>query len=227
MGYLHHSIRDITLPNMCGRYQLELDFGPEFRRIRVPRDYRPNRDARPTHLMPIVRLDDQGEWVAELRRWGFLRKWPGPSGKMVKKTLINSVAEEVTTKRSFKQAFATARCLVPMNAWYEWPVIDGQKTRYRIAMKDRPGFGAAGLYELSKDWDTGEPVETYTILTVSPGQNTPLAGVHDRAPLILQAKDYDAWLDPNNQLAQALIEPYSDQQAFYFEQVSRAEELKL
>ncbi len=59
---------------MCGRYQLELGFGPEFRRIRVPKDYRPTRDARPTHLMPIVRFDDQGEWVAELRRWGFLRK---------------------------------------------------------------------------------------------------------------------------------------------------------
>ncbi len=202
---------------MCGRYQLEDDWS-DFPEFRIPEDFKPSDDVRPTDPVPIVRLDQEGHWFGEMRRWGFLRSWPGPSGKWVKKQLINAVGEELDAKRSFKAAFRRSHCLVPMSAWYEWPVVDGKKTRVRIGLKNRRMFGVAGLYETSKHPDTGAPVETFTVVTVPP--NEILGTAHDRAPLVLLDQDYQTWLEAGPS-AQALITSHPDSEAFFVEPVAR------
>lgn len=200
---------------MCGRYQLPDDWS-DFPTFRLPDEFRPNDDVRPTDAVPIVRLDDDGNWLGEMRRWGFLRTWRGPSGKLVNKQLFNAVGEELASKRSFKAAFGRSHCLVPMAAWYEWPVIDGKKTRMRVGLKGRTTFGVAGLFETSTHPETGEPVETFTMLTVPP--NEILGTTHDRAPLVLLDRDYQAWLEAGAP-AQALIGSHPDNDAFYVEPV--------
>ncbi len=195
---------------MCGRYKLAGDW-QDFPFL-TPADFEPNGDVRPTHRMPVVRIDDQGKPAVEMRRWGFLRTWPGVRGKMVKKQLFNAVGEELTVKRSFKKAFETSRCLVPMSAWFEWPVIDGKKTKIEIGLKQRRTFAVAGLFETSKHPDTKEAVDTFTIVTVPP--NEILGSVHDRAPLVRRLEDHDAWLE-GGILAHALIGAHPDSSAFY------------
>ncbi len=152
---------------MCGRYQLEDDWSG-FPSFRVPPEFIPNADVRPTDAMPIMRLDRQGDWLGGIRHWGPLRTWPGASGKWVKKQRINAVGEELAIKRSFKNAFTRRHCLMPMSAWYEWPLVDGKKTRVRIGMKAHRMFAVAGLFETSRHPDSGAAVETYTIVTVPP-----------------------------------------------------------
>jgi putative SOS response-associated peptidase YedK len=205
---------------MCGRYQLEDDWS-DFPEFHVPEEFLPNDDVRPTEAVPIVRLDANGQWIGEMRRWGFLRTWPGPSGKWVKKQLINAVGEELQTKRSFKAAFGRSHCLVPMSAWYEWPVIEGKKTRVRIGLKGRKMFGVAGLYETSKHPDTGEPVATFTVVTVPP--NEILGSAHDRAPLVLLDRDYQGWLEAGP-TSQSLITSHPDNDAFFVETPGRLAE---
>lgn len=201
---------------MCGRYQLEDDWS-DFPEFKIPEEFRPSNDVRPTELVPVVRLDDAGRWHGEMRRWGFLRMWPGASGKWVKKQLINAVGEELESKRSFRDAFRRRHCLVPMSAWYEWPVVDGKKHRVRIGLKGRHMFGVAGLYETSKHPDTGQAVETFTIVTVPP--NEILGSAHDRAPLVLLDEDYQTWLEGGTP-AQSLIRAHPDNDAFFVERVS-------
>lgn len=200
---------------MCGRYQLEDDW-QDFPEFKVPAGFVPNNDVRPTNEVPVVRLDEHGDWLGEMRHWGFMRTWPGASGKWVKKQLINAVGEELDTKRSFKDAFQRRHCLVPMSAWYEWPIVAGKKTRVRIGMKGRHMFGVAGLYETSRHSDTGAAVATFTIVTVPP--NEILGSAHDRAPLVLQDDDYQTWLE-GGPLAKALIGAHPDNDAFFVEPV--------
>lgn len=170
-------------------------------------------DARPTDRLPVVRLDKSGDAIAELRSWGFRRMIRGASGNLVKKALINAVGERVTSTSAFRAAFkGGARCLVPMAGWYEWPVIDGRKTQVHITMRSQPIFFAAGLYESAADPKSGQPVETFTFLTVSP--NEFLGTTHDRAPLVLQNADLDMWLTGDPHQAQALIESHPDPEAF-------------
>jgi putative SOS response-associated peptidase YedK len=105
-----------------------------------------------------------------------------------------------------------------MSAWYEWPLIDGKKTRVRIGLKGRRMFGVAGLYETSKHPDTGLPVATFTVVTVPP--NELLGTVHDRAPLVLADADLNTWLE-GGPAAQALIGAHPDSAAFFIEAPGR------
>jgi putative SOS response-associated peptidase YedK len=63
----------------------------------------------------------------------------------------------------------------------------------------------AGLWE---SWTSpeGELVESFTIVTTTP--NELMEPLHDRMPVILPQAAWDAWLDPANQDAAALLVPY-------------------
>lgn len=128
--------------------------------------------------------------------------------------LINAVGSTVHRLPSFRQAFRETRCLIPMSGWWEWPTIEGKKTRVDITMKTRPTFLAAGLYEISKDNKTGEPVPTYTLVTTEP--NDYLGSAHDRAPLVLEPGQYLDWLAGGDR-AMALIHQHDDPAAFNIE----------
>jgi putative SOS response-associated peptidase YedK len=215
---------------MCGRYRLkrhwEQDLLGKWRYIieKVDLDAAGANaglgddriDVRPTDLMPIIRAEDEDHPMMEMRRWGFLRLMPGVPDKrtgkpkLVRKQLFNAKSETAAVLPTFKQAFVGGRCLVPMSSWYEWPELPGpptRKQRVEISRLDKRTMFAAGLVEVSKDFRTGQPVETFVVLTTKP--NEFLGTVHDRAPLILQADDFEAWLFGTLAQAQALcgIEP--------------------
>jgi len=198
---------------MCGRYRLEEDWS-DFPEFAIPTEFLPNLDIRPTDRAPIVRLTVEGRWSGEMRRWGFLRKWIGSRGTWVKRQLYNAVGEELGVKHSFKTAFRTSHCLVPMSAWYEWPVVNGKKFRVRIGLKKQRIFAVAGLFETSKHPDTDEPVETFTMITVPP--NKTLGSAHDRAPLVLFPEDYQTWLEGGIR-SEALIHGCPESDAFFIE----------
>lgn len=67
------------------------------------------------------------------------------------------------------------------------------KQRVRVSMPSEPVFMAAGLFDENVNPKTGEKAPVYTMCTVPP--NEFLGTVHDRAPMVLLAEQYDAWLD--------------------------------
>lgn len=207
---------------MCARYQLPEDWSdfPDLSSYFKSLPVEPPPDVRPTHVVPIFRRDDAGRLFTEARQWGFLRTWPGKSGKMVTKPLINAVGEELEWKRSFKKAWQATRCLVPMAAWIEWPTYGATKWMVRVGLKERAYFCCAGLYETSPNPKGGDPIETFTIVTVPPLEF--LGQVHDRAPLVLLPEHYDDWLD-GGPPAQSLIGPYlGGNDAFWVERLEPA-----
>ncbi len=124
--------------------------------------------------------------------------------------MINARAETLAEKPSFKNAFRSHRCIIPASGFYEWQKKGtGAKQPFYFHLKDKDVFGFAGLYEQWLDKESGEQIETCTIITTE--ANKVLESVHDRMPVILKAKDYEQWLDAKEKdtdKLQKLLKPY-------------------
>lgn len=147
-----------------------------------------------------------------IAQWGLVPSWsktPDLGARM-----INARAESVQEKPSFKAAFANRRCLIPADGFYEWlpPVAGAPKSGKIPQFIHRPDdapLAFAGLYEFwraknapQSSTDVPEPwLVTCTILTTA--AKGPLAEVHDRRPVMLDAEHWDSWLAPQTSLAEA------------------------
>jgi putative SOS response-associated peptidase YedK len=102
--------------------------------------------------------------------------------------------ETVRTLPTFRDAYRLRRCIVPVNGFFEWKAIKGQKAKqpYAIAMKDGKPFGIGGIWENWKDPDSGEWIRTFAIITTD--ANSLVSEIHDRMPVILASENYARWL---------------------------------
>jgi putative SOS response-associated peptidase YedK len=197
---------------MCGRViqssgPLRYAFvdGMNVRDSRVS-NYPPRWNAAPSQELLVIRRNrDTGQVSLDALRWGLIPYWcKDPSGG---RKPINAKAETLRTLPSFREAYRKRRCIVPVDGFFEWKAIRGQKAKqpFAIAMKDGSPFGIAGLWENWKDPKTGEWIRTFVIITTD--ANTLVADIHDRMPVILAPSDYTRWLgdepDPHD-----LIRPF-------------------
>src|SRR5271170_6289578 len=83
---------------------------------------------------------------------------------------------------------------MPVDGFFEWKVIKGQKAKqpFAIAMKDGKPFGIGGIWENWKDPATCEWIRTFAVITTE--ANALVSGIHDRMPLILAPENYERWL---------------------------------
>jgi putative SOS response-associated peptidase YedK len=194
---------------MCGRYDLSDNPAAIKAKFSVPvvPAFSPNPDLRPTNTAPVVRRSHaSGEREAALLRWGLVPVW----AKDLKfgARCINARAETLASTPSFRVAYRKRRCLVPVNAFFEWTGEPGHKVKWRIGLKEEPLFALAGLWEWWKDPASQQSVETYTIVTTR--ANDLLAPIHDRMPVVIAERDYDRWLDADDP-ATDLLEPFADE----------------
>jgi putative SOS response-associated peptidase YedK len=193
---------------MCGRYDLSDNpaaIKAKFKVAAVP-DFIANPDLRPTDTAPVVRRAYRSiEREVVLLRWGLVPPW----AKDLKfgTRCINARAESLDSAAAFRKAYHKRRCLVPVNAFYEWSGEAGRKLKWRVGVKDEPLFALAGLWEWWKDPATDRGVETYTIVTTD--ANKVLAPLHDRMPVIIGERDYERWLDPADPATDLLV-PFAD-----------------
>jgi putative SOS response-associated peptidase YedK len=194
---------------MCGRYDLSDNpaaIKAKFKVVLVP-EFTSNPDLRPTDSAPVVRrAHGSSEREVALLRWGLVPVW----AKDLKfgARCINARSETIASTRAFRTAYRKRRCLVPLNAFYEWSGPAGHKIKWRISLADEPLFALAGLWEWWKDPVGGQGVETYTIVTTA--ANQALAPLHDRMPVIVAERDYERWLDPGDE-ARDLLVPFADE----------------
>jgi putative SOS response-associated peptidase YedK len=66
---------------------------------------------------------------------------------------------------TFRDAYRKRRCIVPVDRFFEWKAINGQKAKqpFAIAKKDGAPFGIAGIWENWKEPVSGE--WTFAIIT--------------------------------------------------------------
>ena len=170
--------------------------------------FAPSYNVAPQSLQPVVRLDSEtGERELTIMRWGLIPFF-AKDAKIAYST-INARAETVATSPVFREPMKHRRCLVPATGFYEWQALDKKsKQPWDIELADGNLFAFAGLWDRWKDKATGQPMETYTIITTDP--NELLEPIHNRMPVILSPHDYSHWLDPGepSQLPIDLLRPY-------------------
>jgi putative SOS response-associated peptidase YedK len=195
---------------MCGRYDLSENPAAIRARFGLPSvpDFLPNVDVRPTQRSPIIRrAHDSTHLECALARWGLVPAWA--KDLSFGNHCINARSETLATQPSFRAAFKARRCLVPVDGFYEWSGPKGRRSRWRISLKDGAGlFSVAGLWEWWRNPESGEGVETYTIITTA--ANEAIAKLHDRMPVILRRQDEERWLDPTASGKELLVPFDSD-----------------
>lgn len=183
---------------MCGRYYRRSDKQriAEAFRVGVPPsfDILPSYNIAPQTFQPVIRLSrETGERELAQMRWGLIPYWAKDA--KIGFSTINAKAETVATSPAFREALKRRRCLVPADGFYEWQKLDAKaKQAYAIGLQDGSQLAFAGLWERWMDKATGQPLETYTIITTEPNELT--APIHDRMPVILAPKDYERWIAP-------------------------------
>jgi putative SOS response-associated peptidase YedK len=204
---------------MCGRYASSRrpeDLVEEFEidRVEVKETLQPDYNVAPTKsVYAVVQRPpkDEGEEAAQAQerqlrvlRWGLVPFWAKDPG--IGNRLINARMETVDEKPAFRRAFATRRCLLPADGYFEWYATE-QRTKAGKPVKQpffiHPADGGvlamAGLYEIWRDptRDEDDPERfrwTCTVLTTT--AEDAVGHIHDRMPLLVEPERYAAWLDP-------------------------------
>ena len=192
---------------MCGRYLITTPVEAIRQIFQV--DQRPNLAPRynvaPTQSVPIVRRGATGRELVTVR-WGLVPFWA--KDLKIGAKMINAKAETVAEKPAFRDGYRRKRCLVLADGFYEWKKIEGGKQPYLIRLKTAEPLAFAGLWADWKDKDSGERIESCTIITTEP--NALMARIHNRMPAILPPDSYDLWLDPEAADGQGLLRPFPE-----------------
>lgn len=204
---------------MCGRYTQLMPWSAlvDLYRITTGAAAAPNLPPRynicPTQDVPVVR-DGAGAGARAsadrelvMMRWGLVPAWSKDAA--IGSRLINTRAETVAEKPSFRSAYKSRRCLIPADGFYEWRKPEGgPKQPYRFTLAGGAPFAMAGLWERWEKAPDAKALETCTIITTA--ANAFVRPIHHRMPVILEAAGHDAWLDATTtpDTLSALLRPY-------------------
>jgi putative SOS response-associated peptidase YedK len=178
---------------VCGRFTQErpsAELAELFDAAPLVDDAGGHFNVAPTQEARVV-VERDGERRLTAYRWGLIPTWaesPAAGSKM-----FNARSETASTSPAFRDAFRRRRCLVPVDAFYEWRRAGTIRRPYAIRHRDGSPLALAGLWSAWRDPATDELRRTFAILTTSP--NELMAGLHDRMPVILDRDAWAAWLD--------------------------------
>jgi putative SOS response-associated peptidase YedK len=197
---------------MCGRYAITKP--PEAMRAlfayREQPNFPPRYNIAPTQPVPVVRLHE-GARQFILMRWGFIPGWVKDPKSFP--LVINIRGESAAEKPSFRAALIRRRGLMPADAFYEWHRIaqgrQGESRPYLFRRRDRGLFAFAALWET---WHSPDGSEIDTVALVNGPANGLMAAIHERCPVIIEPKNFEAWLDPMTEPgdASSLLRPPAD-----------------
>lgn len=106
---------------------------------------------------------------------------------------INARIENIMTSGAYRKPLQTQRCIVPVNCYFEWQKQeDGTKVPHVIYHRQQKYFGMAGVWDQWTNKETGEIVETFSIITMPALPE--LEKLHHRQPVVLSPDNYKHWL---------------------------------
>lgn len=156
---------------------------------RAPRDGGPDADVS-RRLTPL--------------RWGLVPSWAKDLSGGAR--MINARVETVAEKPAFKKAFATRRCLLPADGYYEWYATAQRDARgkprkqpFFIHRSDDAPLAMAGIFEFWRDRTKGDddPARWIASCSIITTTATDAVGhLHDRMPMVIPRGAWGAWLDP-------------------------------
>jgi putative SOS response-associated peptidase YedK len=130
----------------------------------------------------------------------------------------NARWEGVPTAASYRQPWARdQRCIIPAQEFFEPNWETGRNRWWAFRRADRLPFGLAGLWNAWLDRETGELVESYTMLTINADAHPLMNRMHKpdprlgpdqqdkRSVVVVEAADWDRWLAGGKPQAMALL----------------------
>jgi putative SOS response-associated peptidase YedK len=182
---------------MCGRFALDRELDQLIGEFVVDQHHFPSWAPRwniaPTATIPIVTSHQDSDGPVRTlgpARWSLTPSW-SPTLELSYPT-FNARSESVAEKRTFRDAVAHHRALIPATAYYEWHTEGTTKTPYAIRPADDGSLAFAGLYSV---W-TEQTTTTVTTTLLTADATEPLAWLHPRRPLALPRSFWSTWLDP-------------------------------
>lgn len=131
----------------------------------------------------------------------------------------NARIESVTTAASFKAPWARSqRCIIPVDVFWEPCWESGKNEWWRFQRADGNPWGLAGLWNRWLDRDSGEIVESYTMLTQNADHHPLMRRMHKpdpklapdqqdkRSVVALESDDFEQWLHGTIDEATTLIQ---------------------
>ena len=197
------------------REQLELQFGAK---LVLPDNYKPGTRISAFSLpqLPVICNDDP--LSIRIFTWGLIPFWVKDSiaAKDIRMKTFNAKSESLAEKPSFKNSLNRKRCMVLVNGFYEWQTDGNKKIPYFIRLKDQDAFALAGLYDQWTNRETGEIIDTFTVITTR--ANPMMEVIHNlkkRMPVILSPGAEHKWLDLKTDPAGIkLFEPFPEELMF-------------
>ncbi len=167
---------------------------------------------------PIQSGFEYGDWTIvkptndgydfELAHWELIAPWVKNNLEVMKGRekffTLNATAERLLESKLFKQSALKRRCLVLSSGFYEWRhyTPEGSKKDiaypYFISVKEQPVFFMAGIYQPWVDVESGEMMNTFSIVTTK--ANHLMEQIHNkkkRMPTILNDQQASSWISPN------------------------------
>ncbi len=173
---------------MCGRYWIDWEPGEELSAIiarmqRVENPPKTGGEIFPGDRAAVICRSRSGSILPFAMEWGF---------HLEGRRIINARSETAGEKKLFRDSMAARRCLVPMNAYFEWETRDhgngkkAEKIKYRISPQENGLHCLAGLYRFEENG----PV--FTVLTREAAPE--IRFIHPRMPVLLPYAAREEWL---------------------------------
>lgn len=159
----------------------------------------PRYNVAPTTDVLIVRQLNGGN-VPTTARWGLVPPWarempkfPMINARDDKMRGVDSEGNPIDRVKSYWTPFSKGqRCIMILNAYYEWKKIEGQgKRAYCIKRGDFEPLPIAAI------WETNERFKILSTTMITTEANGSLQDIHDRMPVILKRHDISTWLNPS------------------------------
>ncbi len=156
----------------------------------------PRYNIAPTQYVAAIRNDEEQQREIVMLRWGLVPFWA--KDPAIGNRMINARAETVAEKPSYRAAYRHRRCLVLADGFYEWQRQGDGKVPHFISLASGEPFALAGLWEHWKDKQTGDSLQTTTLITTE--ANEFMRPLHHRMPVVLEPASADEWLAGSNDL---------------------------
>ena len=111
-------------------------------RVKDPRDWVRFNGAPSQEFWIVRRHPETGENQRDRVTWGLIPYWvkDGTGGRKP----INAKAETVASLPTFRDGYKRRRCIVPVDNFFEWKAIKGQKTKQPYANEVRRALRVGG-----------------------------------------------------------------------------------
>lgn len=156
---------------------------------------------------PIIKASTE-DFTIENAHWELIAPWVKTVHEVEagreKFNTLNATCERLLESKLFKPAALNYRCLVPSTGFFEWrhykPIGAKKEIAYPyfISLTTQPLFYMAGIYQPWTDKETGETIDTFSIVTTK--ANDLMEQIHNkkkRMPTIFNEAQASEWLLPN------------------------------